>query len=35
MSSRPLEDMYPFLDRSEYKNNLYVDEVWFNDRKKE
>jgi len=27
MSSRPLEDMYPFLDRSEYKNNLYVDEV--------
>ena len=27
MSSRPLEDMYPFLDRKEYKNNLYVDEV--------
>lgn len=27
MSSRPLEDMYPFLDREEYKNNLYVDEV--------
>ncbi len=27
MSSRPLEDMAPFLDREEYKNNLYVDEV--------
>ena len=27
MSSRPLEDMYPFLDRKEYKNNLYVKEV--------
>jgi len=27
MSSRPLEDMYPFLDREEYKNNLYVDEI--------
>jgi len=27
MSSRPLEDMYPFLDRDEYRNNLYVDEV--------
>jgi acetolactate synthase-1/2/3 large subunit len=27
MSSRPLEDMYPFLDRDEYKKNLYVDEV--------
>ncbi len=27
MSSRPLEDMYPFLDRDEYKNNLFVDEV--------
>ena len=27
MSSRPLEDMYPFLDRHEYKNNLYIDEV--------
>lgn len=27
MSSRPLEDMYPFLDREEYRNNLYVDEV--------
>jgi len=27
MSSRPLEDMYPFLDRDEYKKNLYIDEV--------
>ena len=27
MSSRPLEDMYPFLDRDEYRSNLYVDEV--------
>ena len=27
MSSRPLEDMYPFLERQEYKNNLYIDEV--------
>ncbi len=27
MSSRPLEDMYPFLDKEEYKNNLFVDEV--------
>ena len=27
MSSRPLEDMYPFLDRKEYKNNLFVKEV--------
>ena len=27
MSSRPLEDMYPFLDREEYKSNLYVNEV--------
>ena len=27
MSSRPLEDMAPFLDREEYKNNLYVDEA--------
>ena len=27
MSSRPLEDMYPFLDRNEYKENLFVDEV--------
>ena len=27
MSSRPLEDMYPFLDRNEYRNNLYIDEV--------
>ena len=28
MSSRPLEDMYPFLDRKEYKNNLFVKEVY-------
>lgn len=27
MSSRPLEDMYPFLEKDEYKRNLYVDEV--------
>ena len=27
MSSRPLEDMAPFLDREEYKKNLYIDEV--------
>ena len=27
MSSRPLEDMYPFLDRDEYRSNLYVDEI--------
>ncbi len=27
MSSRPLEDMYPFLDREEYRSNLLVDEV--------
>ena len=27
MSSRPLEDMAPFLDREEYKNNLYIDEA--------
>lgn len=27
MSSRPLEDMAPFLDREEYKANLLVDEV--------
>ena len=27
MSSRPLEDMYPFLDRDEYRSNLYVKEV--------
>ena len=26
-SSRPLEDMAPFLDRDEYRSNLYVDEV--------
>ena len=26
MSSRPLEDMFPFLDRTEYRNNLYVKE---------
>jgi acetolactate synthase-1/2/3 large subunit len=27
MSSRPLEDMAPFLDREEYLSNLYIDEV--------
>jgi acetolactate synthase-1/2/3 large subunit len=27
MSSRPLEDMAPFLDRDEYRNNLLVKEV--------
>ena len=27
MSSRPLEDMAPFLDREEYKKNLLIDEV--------
>ena len=27
MSSRPLEDMYPFLDREEYQNNMFIDEV--------
>lgn len=27
MSSRPLEDMAPFLDREEYRSNLLVDEV--------
>jgi len=27
MSSRPLEDMAPFLDRDEYRSNLLVDEV--------
>ena len=27
MSSRPLEDMYPFLDRDEYRSNLFIDEV--------
>lgn len=27
MSSRPLEDMFPFLDREEYRNNLFVKEV--------
>ena len=27
MSSRPLEDMAPFLDRAEYRNNLLVKEV--------
>lgn len=27
MSSRPLEDMAPFLDREEYRANLLVDEV--------
>lgn len=27
MSSRPLEDMAPFLDRDEYRSNLYVKEI--------
>tara|TARA_Y100000782_G_scaffold38897_1_gene43437 strand:+ start:1998 stop:3797 length:1800 start_codon:yes stop_codon:yes gene_type:complete len=27
MSSRPLEDMYPFLDRKEYKDNLFISEI--------
>ena len=27
MESRPLEDMFPFLDRDEYRSNLYVDEI--------
>ena len=27
MSSRPLEDMFPFLDRDEYRSNLYIDEI--------
>jgi acetolactate synthase-1/2/3 large subunit len=27
MSSRPLEDMAPFLDRDEYKENLLIDEI--------
>lgn len=27
MSSRPLEDMAPFLDRQEYRSNLLVDEI--------
>jgi acetolactate synthase-1/2/3 large subunit len=27
MSSRPLEDMAPFLDRDEYRKNLLVDEI--------
>jgi acetolactate synthase-1/2/3 large subunit len=27
MSSRPLEDMAPFLDRDEYRRNLLIDEV--------
>ena len=27
MSSRPLEDMAPFLDRDEYRENLLVDEI--------
>lgn len=27
MSSRPLEDMAPFLDRAEYRANLLVDEI--------
>jgi acetolactate synthase-1/2/3 large subunit len=27
MSSRPLEDMAPFLNREEYRSNLLIDEV--------
>lgn len=27
MSSRPLEDMAPFLDRDEYRSNLLIDEI--------
>ncbi len=27
MSSRPLEDMAPFLDRAEYRSNLLIDEI--------
>jgi acetolactate synthase-1/2/3 large subunit len=27
MTSRPLEDMAPFLDRAEYRSNLLIDEV--------
>ena len=27
MSSRPLEDMFPFLDREEYSSNLFIDEI--------
>jgi len=27
MSSRPLEDMYPFLDRKEYKKNMFVKKI--------
>ena len=27
MSSRPLEDMFPFLDREEYRKNLFIKEV--------
>jgi len=27
MSSRPLEDMYPFLDRKEYQSNMFVIEI--------
>lgn len=27
MSSRPLEDMAPFLDRDEYRSNILIDEV--------
>ena len=27
MSSTPLEDMYPFLDRKEYKKNMFVKEI--------
>lgn len=27
MSSQPLEDMYPFLERDEYLSNLFIDDV--------
>lgn len=27
MSSRPLEDMAPFLDREEYESNLFIDKI--------
>tara|TARA_Y100000590_G_scaffold432034_1_gene547565 strand:+ start:5061 stop:6857 length:1797 start_codon:yes stop_codon:yes gene_type:complete len=27
MSSRPLEDMYPFLDRKEYEDNMFIEKI--------
>ncbi|MDC0063900.1 thiamine pyrophosphate-binding protein [Candidatus Nitrosopelagicus sp.] len=27
MSSRPLEDMYPFLDRKEYDDNMFIEKI--------